>query len=87
MGKSIAMLGLTFFGVGIIGEAIDALEVFDAIDLTDIDELDTNFHYVEPHSVEGYMREDGTFVNGYERGGEDGYLRSNPDDSFTNNLV
>lgn len=44
-------------------------------------------HHVNPHYVEGYVRSDGTVVNGYFRDGDgDGYLRSNPDGIKENNL-
>lgn len=84
--KSASMIGLTFLGVGIIGEAIDALDILDVTDITAIDSMNTDIHHVDSHSVESYMREDGTFVNGYERGEENGYYSSNPDNSLTNNL-
>lgn len=47
---------------------------------------DSNIHHVEPHWVDGYERSDGTKVDGYWRGGEDGYNRSNPDGDPSNNL-
>jgi hypothetical protein len=47
---------------------------------------DDNIHHVDPHWVEGYERSDGTEVDGYWRGGEDGYERSDPDGDVTNNL-
>lgn len=44
-------------------------------------------HHVKPHYVHGYVRDDGTVVNGYMRDGEgNGYLRSNHDDILDNNL-
>ena len=55
-------------------------------------------HFVEPHEVEGYEKEDGTFVEGYWRDGDGdtshdrtleeggGYEQSNPDGDPTNNL-
>ena len=46
-------------------------------------------HVVKPHFVDGYIRADGTVVEGYYRDGglEDGcYLRSNPDEFIENNL-
>lgn len=48
-----------------------------------------NLHVVSPHFVEGYIRQDGTVVEGYYRNGglEDGsYLRTNPDERLDNNL-
>ncbi|WP_039042239.1 hypothetical protein [Sporosarcina sp. ZBG7A] len=47
---------------------------------------DDGIHHVEPHPVESYTRSDGTEVQGYHRGGSDGYDRSNPDNSTSNNL-
>lgn len=43
-------------------------------------------HHVEPHYVEGYYRSDGTYVEGYQRGGDSGYYRSDPDSSTSNNI-
>ncbi|MGN7477462.1 hypothetical protein ACTHOQ_06375 [Solibacillus silvestris] len=46
-------------------------------------------HFVQPHYVDSYIKQDGTFVEGYYRNGgfEDGsYLRSNPDGIKANNL-
>jgi Protein of unknown function (DUF3892) len=55
-------------------------------------------HFVEPHYVEGYFRQDGTYVDGYWRDGDGntdidltiedggGYIRTNPDGDPTNNL-
>jgi hypothetical protein len=55
-------------------------------------------HFVEPHYVEGYEREDGIYVEGYWRDGDGdttedrsledggGYEQTNPDDDLTNNL-
>ena len=44
-------------------------------------------HYVKPHLVSGYTREDGTVVGPYVRDGDGGgYLRTNPDGIVTNNL-
>lgn len=51
-----------------------------------IEESDDNTHHVSPHSVDGYERSDGTKVEGYWRGGADGYERSNPDGDHSNNL-
>ncbi|MFJ5769137.1 hypothetical protein [Psychrobacillus sp. NPDC093180] len=84
--RSASMIGLTFLGVGIIGEAIDALDALEASDLSMIEGINTDIHHVDSHAVESYMREDGTFVSGYERGGENGYYSSNPDNSLINNL-
>ncbi|NIK78825.1 hypothetical protein FHS15_003971 [Paenibacillus castaneae] len=55
-------------------------------------------HFVNPHYVESYYREDGTYVEGYWRDGDGdtsvdlqvedggGYMQTNPDDDLTNNL-
>lgn len=55
-------------------------------------------HFVNPHYVEGYVRQDGTYVEGYWRDGDNdtsvnrdvhdggGYDRTNPDDFLYNNL-
>ena len=45
-----------------------------------------NLHHVDPHWVDGYDRSDGTEVDGYWRGGDEGYDRSNPDGDLSNNL-
>ncbi len=46
-----------------------------------------NLHIVKPHYVQGYVRADGTVVDGYIRDGNGyGYLRSNPDGILENNL-
>ncbi|MUT64895.1 hypothetical protein [Paenibacillus sp. NEAU-GSW1] len=57
-----------------------------------------NLHHVAPHWVDGYVRDDGTFVQGYWRDGDGnsltslsegeggGYSRSNPDGTILNNL-
>lgn len=55
-------------------------------------------HFVQPHEVDAYYRNDGTYVDGYYRDGDGdtsintdledggGYNRSNPDDSLLNNF-
>jgi hypothetical protein len=83
--RSGVFLGLTFLGAGLIGDAIDALDAIDSTDFTSV-ELDTDIHHVESHSVDGYVRADGTVVDSYFRGGEEGYLRTNPDGMASNNL-
>ncbi|UYZ21764.1 hypothetical protein [Mesobacillus jeotgali] len=57
-----------------------------------------NIHFVQPHHVDGYFRQDGTYVEGYYRDGDGntnlnrpleaggGYVRSNPDGNPFNNL-
>jgi hypothetical protein len=57
-----------------------------------------NIHFVNPHYVEGYVRKDGTIVEGYFRDGDGdtsinrtieqggGYFRTNPDNITANNL-
>lgn len=61
-------------------------------------EGDVGTHFVEPHWVESYYRDDGTYVEGYWRDGDGnpstnltanqggGYVRSNPDGNPFNNL-
>jgi hypothetical protein len=63
---------------------------------TDSPEPDT--HFVNPHEVSGYTKQDGTVVDGYYRDGDGdastqlskedggGYIRSNPDGNPSNNL-
>ncbi|MGE6487404.1 hypothetical protein [Paenisporosarcina sp. NPDC076898] len=36
--------------------------------------------------MNGYYRSDGTYVEGYRRGGVEGYKRSDPDQDTANNL-
>ncbi|USK86181.1 hypothetical protein [Peribacillus asahii] len=55
-------------------------------------------HFVNPHQVDGYSRQDGTYVEGYWRDGDGntdhdssvedggGYLQTNPDGDITNNF-
>lgn len=55
-------------------------------------------HFVEPHSVSGYHRHDGTHVEGYWRDGDGntnidatvedggGYIQTNPDGILENNF-
>ena len=43
---------------------------------------DSGTHHVSPHYVESYERSDGTQVEGYHRGGEDGYERSDPGSGY-----
>jgi hypothetical protein len=63
------------------------IEVYENLnDLEEYVEEDDGTHHVDSHYVEGYERSDGTEVDGYWRGGEDGYERSDPDDSLDNNL-
>ncbi|WP_368503165.1 hypothetical protein AB3N04_12965 [Alkalihalophilus sp. As8PL] len=57
-----------------------------------------NAHFVQPHEVQGYFRQDGTYVEGYYRDGDGntsvnrtveqggGYMRGNPDGVKWNNL-
>lgn len=57
-----------------------------------------NTHFVKPHFVEGYFRQDGTYVEGYYRDGDGNtninrpleaggrYVRSNPDGNPFNNI-
>ncbi|GAQ19280.1 hypothetical protein OPHB3_3242 [Oceanobacillus picturae] len=60
--------------------------------------INTQYHNVDAHYVEGYTRTDGTYVEGYWRDGDGdtsvnrtveeggGYIRSNPDGNFTSNI-
>lgn len=72
--KSGALLGLSFVGGGIIGEAVDALDAAEGFDFAAIDALlanaDVGEEYVDPQYVEGYVRSDGTSVSGYWRDGD-----------------
>jgi hypothetical protein len=70
--------------------AIGTASVF-AIDMNidfnaDMEDVSQEVHHVRPHTVPDYTREDGTPVHGYPRGGELGYLRTNPDSTTDNNL-
>jgi hypothetical protein len=63
-----------------------------------IDSSESSTTFVDPHFVNGYEREDGTYVDGYWRDGDGdtsinrtiekggGYWRSNPDGNPHNNL-
>lgn len=67
-------VALMLFGVGIIGDTFDIFEaIFDGIDVEGVDRV---LHHVDSHWVEGYIKQDGTIVDGYYRGGEIGYFRS-----------
>lgn len=69
--------------------ALGVIDVVDGADGgTEIAQVEapTETHHVEGHHVDSYERGDGTVVNGYERGGEVGYERSNPDGIIDNNL-
>ncbi|NOU94586.1 hypothetical protein GC093_15355 [Paenibacillus sp. LMG 31456] len=81
------------FGIFLLGSAL-----FNSVDAGEgngpsdyyINETGSNpgpgIHNVDPHWVNSYQRSDGTQVNGYWRGGNDGYNRSNPDGKISNNL-
>lgn len=62
----------------------------DTVDYYEYDSGDSNnnpgVHHVDPHWVDGYQRSDGAHVEGYWRGGDSGYDRSNPDGNPFNNL-
>lgn len=67
----------------------DNIEQFDEMPYSDTYEdyeSTPGTHHVDPHWVDGYQRSDGTKVEGYWRGGSDGYERSNPDGNPDNNL-
>lgn len=55
-------------------------------DSYDVEENNSGVHHVDRHWVDGYIRSDGAEVEGYWRGGEKGYERSNPDNSLDNNI-
>jgi|GEM_PF-3439130 len=62
--------------------AIGIVDIVDGADGgTEVTQADasTGTHHVDSHHVEGYVKGDGTVVNDYWRGGEEGYERSNPD--------
>lgn len=73
-----------------INENPSIVEYDDSGDYDEYDDSgdydDDNIHHVDAHWVDGYERSDGTEVDGYWRGGEDGYDRSDPDDDLSNNL-
>lgn len=75
--KSGILIGLGVIGVGVIGDAIDALEGIEVMDPELISIEDPDIHYVESHTR---TLDDGstTIV--------DGHLRTNPDGDVTNNL-
>ncbi len=72
--------------------AIGIVDILDGVDVadggTEVNQADasTGTHHVDSHHVEGYVKDDGTVVADYWRGGEEGYERSNPDDISNNNL-
>lgn len=77
---SIATLGL---GAWMLADSYFA----DDVEMAAYVELeDPGIHHVEDHDVSGYVRQDGTPVSGYHRGGTEGYLRTNPDGILDNNL-
>ncbi|WP_170008224.1 hypothetical protein [Bacillus fonticola] len=85
--KSATMLGLTFLGVGAVADVAEAFEGVGAlVSPTDFTLEDPGVHLVAPHEVSGYTTAEGTVVESYERGGETGYLRSDPDGFEGNNL-
>jgi hypothetical protein len=57
-----------------------------SIDYGSESDNNSGVHHVNPHEVSGYTKSDGTQVDSYHRGGEDGYDRSNPDGNPFNNL-
>ncbi|WP_246188130.1 hypothetical protein [Paenibacillus tengchongensis] len=73
-------------------------EVFLNADAMDTAGINPEQHFVHPHFVEPYYREDGTYVEGYWRDGDGdtdidlsmedggGYMRTNPDDDILNNI-
>mgnify|MGYP003414165270 CR=1 FL=1 len=78
-------------------DVIDAVYHLEESSITSVDPLANavhfnpppfKLHFVQSHFVDGYVRSDGTPVNGYYRDGEfgTGYVRSNPDGIKENNL-
>ncbi|EJQ39260.1 hypothetical protein IEE_04932 [Bacillus cereus BAG5X1-1] len=80
--------------------ASDSIDIFQYADpLQHVNQFQIQpLHFVKPHHVDGYMRQDGTYVEGYWRDGDGnaqvdrtvemggGYVRSNPDSVISNNL-
>ncbi|WP_280771829.1 hypothetical protein [Salipaludibacillus daqingensis] len=89
-----SLLGIAFLGGSFIGDAIESLDFIGGSEFSDYDHLTNEVgegeHFVQPHEVDGYYREDGTYVDGYYRDGDGdtsvnltaeeggGYYRSNP---------
>ncbi|WP_242276592.1 hypothetical protein [Bacillus cereus group sp. BfR-BA-01445] len=79
---------------------LDSIDIFQYADpLQHVNQFQMQpLHFVKPHHVDGYMRQDGTYVEGYWRDGDGnaqvnktaemggGYVRSNPDSLISNNL-
>lgn len=79
----------------------DSYNPFESIfsDHSESDGTDVEQHFVHPHFVESYSREDGTLVEGYWRDGDGdtqadlqvheggGYMQTNPDQDLMNNLT
>lgn len=86
-----ATIGALAFG---ITDAI--IDDTSAQPITTVDSVDVDgeLHHVDAHYVTGYVNDNGTVVEGYWRDGDgdtsvnqnDGYIRTNPDDSMWNNL-
>jgi len=79
---------ITTVAVGAL--AIGIIDIVDGADggteVTQVNDVSTETHHVEAHSVNSYEKSDGTVVESYWRGGDEGYERSNPDGISSNNL-
>ena len=64
------------YGANPLGEPDDGNYASD--NSSDDSSSESDYNHVEPHYVDSYYRDDGTQVDGYWRGGDDGYWRSNP---------
>lgn len=86
-----ATIGALAFG---ITDAIIDDTSAQPITIVDSVDVDGELHHVDAHYVTGYVSDNGTVVEGYWRDGDgdtsvnqnDGYIRTNPDDSKWNNL-
>lgn len=82
----------------VVAAAVIGFGVVEGLDLIEHTDVPDNVHHVDPHHVSGYLREDGTEVNGYWRDGDGntsidvdkahggGYFQGNPDGILSNNL-
>lgn len=89
-----AAVGALAFGVVDVVDGVDASTDVTTTDSSSNLDVDGNLHHVDAHYVEGYVRADGTVVDGYLRDGDgdtsvhqsEGYDRTNPDDVKWNNI-
>lgn len=96
--QELPVLDVNAFSRQDIFDSPNPLAIADSYQCPALDLDFGNQHFVEPHSVDGYTRADGTYVDGYFRDGDGntdvnrakeaggGYFRSNPDDTRDNNL-